>query len=113
MGNPRTFGAYSKRIEARETTEHIKASTERVKPFSNFSSSGKSEDPAATSTLFTRPQENISKGLTAMQCDSCGKLHFSASFEKVKDIEERKKILLRDHRCLLCIKVGHRGKDCR
>ena len=50
-----------KEIEARETTEHIKATTERVKPFSNFSSSGKSGNPATTSTLFTRPQENISK----------------------------------------------------
>ena len=103
----------SKEIEARETTEHIKATTERVKPFSNFSSSGKSGNPATTSTLFTRPQENISKGSTAMQCVFCGKLHFSASYEKVKDIEEREKILLRDRRCFLCIKVGHRGKDCR
>ena len=48
-----------------------------------------------------------------MQCVFCEKLHFSASCEKVKDIEERKKILLRDRRCFLCIKVGHRGKDCR
>ena len=47
-----------KEIEAREATEHIKATTERVKPFSNFSSSGKSGDPATTSTLFTRRQEN-------------------------------------------------------
>ena len=42
----------------------------------------------------------------------CGKLHSSASCEKVKDIEERKKILLRDRRCFLCIK-SHRGKICR
>ena len=44
----------------------------------------------------------------AMQCLFCGELHFSASCEKVKDTEERKKILLRDRRCFLCMKVGHR-----
>ena len=79
-----------KEIKARETTEHIEATTERVKPFSNFSNSGKSGNPATTSTLFTRPQENTSKGSTTMQCVFCGKLHFSASCEKVKDIDERK-----------------------
>ena len=77
-----------------------------MKPFNYFSSSGKTGNPATTSTLFTRPQENISKGSTAMQCVFYGKLHFSASCEKVKDIEERKKTLLRDRRCFLCIKVG-------
>ena len=44
-----------------------------------------------------------------IQCIYCGQAHYSASCEHVKDITERKNILLRDRRCFRC----HREKDCR
>ena len=110
MGNQRTFGAYSKRNRGQETTEHLKATTERVKSFFKFGKIRKSSN--SINTVY----QTTSKYTQRINCNAvffCVKLHFSVSCEKVKDSDERKRILLRDRRCFLCIKVGHRGKDCR
>ena len=46
-------------------------------------------------------------------CVYCKRQHFSASCETVKDINQRKNILLRDRRCFTCLKTGHPSENCR
>ena len=45
-------------------------------------------------------------------CVFCSKPHFSASCEEVKDIGKRREIIVRDRRCFLCLKRGHRASEC-
>ena len=44
-------------------------------------------------------------------CVFCSKPHFSASCEEVKDIGKRRDIIVRDRRCFLCLKRGHRASE--
>ena len=43
----------------------------------------------------------------------CGQTHFSASCENVRDISHWKNVLLRYRCCFVCLKVGHRSKECK
>ena len=96
-------------------TEQVRATTDRIKHMGNLSNTSKQVNPATASTLFMRPKETgHSKVFNFnIQCVYCSQAHYSASCEQVKDNTERKNILLRDHRCFRCLKVGHREKDCR
>ena len=44
-------------------------------------------------------------------CVFCSKPHFSASCEEVKDFGNRREIIMRDRRCFLCLKRGHRASE--
>ena len=44
-------------------------------------------------------------------CVYCSKQHFSASC-KVHDVSKRRDILMRDRRCFMCLKKGHRASNC-
>ena len=60
-------------IEARETSEHIKVYTEKVKQVGNYSNQyGKQVNQATAATLHTRPQETMNKGTTSIRCVYCG-----------------------------------------
>ena len=45
-------------------------------------------------------------------CVYCLKQHYSASCTEVIDIGKRREILMRDHRCFLCLRKGHRAANC-
>ena len=109
------FTLIQKKIEARETTEQVRAATDRIRRMGNLSNTPKQVNPASASTLFTRPKETGHGKVfnSNIQCVHCSQAHYSASCEQVKDNTERKNILLRDRRCFRCLKVGHREKDCR
>ena len=95
-------------IKARETSKHVKVYTEKVKQVGNYSNKyGKQVNQAASATLITWPQETMNKGTTSIRCVYCGNDHFFASCENIKNVMERKNILLHDRCCLLCLKVGH------
>ena len=45
-------------------------------------------------------------------CVYCSKQHFSASCKEVNDVSKRRDILMRDRRCFMCLKKGHRASNC-
>ena len=47
------------------------------------------------------------------RCLYCKEFHYSASFPKVVDPAERKEILHRKNRFLICLRVGHRSSNCQ
>ena len=103
-----------KEIEARETTELVKLTqTDRNSKDAANSYQGRqrSQGPATASTLYMRSNEVDQK--VVIVCVYCKQQHFSASCETVKDINQRKNILLRDRRCFTCLKTGHLSKNCR
>ncbi|PFX29435.1 Exonuclease [Stylophora pistillata] len=86
-------------IDAREMSEKMKAATEQVKR----PSSAKTPPPTA-GTIFgatSNTESNVPK------CVYCTERHFSASCNKVTDINARKDILRRDKRCFMCFKKGN------
>ena len=45
-------------------------------------------------------------------CVYCSEMHFSASCQKVTDINARKTILKHDKRCFTCLTKGHNAEQC-
>ena len=95
-------------VEAREASETAKTSTSAYAPRAQDGNRGNVKDPSTAPALFTA--EGDMKG--RMQCVYYGEHHHSASCIKVKNIDERKGILRRDRRCFVCLKRGHRAKEC-
>ena len=93
-----------KEVEAREVGENVKISADST------SQKPPTKHPinAATSLAnqATRPLPRSCK------CAYCNESHFSASCEKVVDMNTRKQILKRDHRCFICLGRGHRADQC-
>ena len=78
------FKLIQKEIEARKTTEQVRATTDRIKHMGNLSNTPKQVNPATTSTLFTSPKE-IGHGKvfnSNIQYVYCGQAHYSASCEQ-------------------------------
>ena len=100
-----------KEIEGRETTEQVKVTMEqRIKQGSGgFSHQGNyygkpfnpqlNNNSSTGAALFTRSRGNDSRANSTIVCVYCGQTHFSASSENIRDISQRKNILLRDRRC--------------
>ena len=47
------------------------------------------------------------------KCAFCQNEHYSASFNVVREIGQRRNILERDKRCLNCLRFGHNAKECQ
>ncbi|KAL9977060.1 hypothetical protein ACROYT_G014424 [Oculina patagonica] len=92
------------KIEAREISEKIKAATEQVKR------PPPPKPPLPTAGTFfgatSKPESTVPK------CVYCTERHFSASCNKVTDINARRDILRRDKRCFMCLKKGHLVDQC-
>jgi len=43
----------------------------------------------------------------------CNGIHDAKECNELKTVEERKKVIFKQGRCLLCLKHGHRGYECR
>ena len=65
--------------------------------------------PRSTSTTSFMTQSEGGKIL----CAFCKKDHFSAACQAVKDVNERRQILIREQKCFLCLKGNHRANECR
>ena len=48
-----------------------------------------------------------------MKCVYCKEYHYSASCERVKDPNKRKEILVKERRCLNCLRPGHLVSVCK
>jgi hypothetical protein len=92
-----------KEVEAREIGENVKINSESRKPPPN-----KFPSTAAASLVAqeSRPQSK------SCRCAYCNDLHFSASCQRVVDINTRKQILRRDNRCFVCLSKNHRADQC-
>lgn len=91
-------------IEAKEISEKIKAVTEQVK----HPPPPKPLLPTA-GTFFGATSKTES---TVPKCVYCTERHFSASCNKVTDINARRDILRRDKRCFMCLKKGRLVDQC-
>ena len=91
-------------IDAREMSEKIKAATEQGKRPSS------SKPPIPTAGTFFGATSNTES--IVPKCVYCNERHFSASCNKVTDINVRRDILRRDKRCFMCLKKGHLVDQC-
>ena len=88
--------------------EHVKLNNEK-KTAQSYSNRNYSSKPSTASALFLR----LSNRPTEILCVYCKKSHYSAAYDKVTDVNERKNILRRDRRCFLCLQTNHGIKECR
>ena len=97
--------------EAREASEHVKLNDEKKTAQSYPSNTNRnlSSKPSTASALFLRSSNRP----TEMRCVYCKNSHYSATCDKVTDVNERKNILRRDRRCFLYLQTNHRIKECR
>jgi hypothetical protein len=87
-----------KEIEARERVEANPITPVMKKQYKGI--------PTAASLL----SGDTAQGPT---CAYCGQPHPSNSCRSVVDVEARKRILLKDGRCFLCLKKQHVSRNCR
>ena len=90
-------------IEAQEISEKIKAMTNITEP-------KRPQFPKQTTTSSFVVEST--PPLPTPVCVYCSEMHFSASCQKITDINARKTILKRDKRCLTCLKKGHNAEQC-
>lgn len=99
-------------IEARELSDNVLTTDTKRSTYTQGT-------PPPHKTTFPHRQPTTgtfvsNEGYRPPQCVYCNEQHFSASCEKIKNVEERKAILMRSGRCFLCLKRGdHKVADCR
>ena len=86
-------------VEAREASESTKVTLSKL----TNQPSGGSTDSTASSLVV---------GNHNIQCVYCKQNHFSASCSSVKNVVDRKSILLKEGRCFVCLKTNHRAQNC-
>ncbi|XP_015754640.1 PREDICTED: uncharacterized protein LOC107334226 [Acropora digitifera] len=90
-------------IEAREISEKIKAMTNIIEP-------KRPQFPKQTTTSSFVVES--AQPLPTPVCVCCSEMHFSASCQKITDINALKTILKCDKRCFTCLKKGHNAEQC-
>ena len=73
---------------------------------------GKAHSPSSASALYLGHQNENKQGKRS-GCVYCGEEHDEVNCGKVKNIEERKKVILRSGRCFCCLKKGHLAFVCK
>ncbi|XP_046864671.1 uncharacterized protein LOC124459195 [Xenia sp. Carnegie-2017] len=93
-------------IEAREISEGVQSSPQ---PQHGKYSGGQHQTPRIPTVNAFSTQNTSGKHI---QCVYCKEPHFSASCDRVTDVNDRKSILRRDNRCFVCLRIGHLSKNC-
>ena len=88
-------------VEARESSEGAR-----------FNLSSKPHNIPARNPHHDSSASSLVAQHQAVKCVYCTGNHFSASCSTVKDIKERKAILMRSGRCFNCLKPNHRAQNC-
>lgn len=104
-------------VEAREVSVKVKINEGSENNYRRLSSERKPfnttprQQPSysTTSSFFTKADTN---NKMSVKCAFCGQQHYSASCETVNNVSKRKEILIKDRRCFVCLKVGHRANAC-
>ena len=97
-------------VEAREIGEAAKISettANQTKIHVSSPNNWNRNTRATASVLFNESERNMN-----IRCIYCKGEHYSASCNKVDDINERKQILKAQGRCFLCLKPNHRVRNC-
>ena len=99
-------------IEAREISETTKASEKTGLLMSSQKRDGTKspQSPMARSLLVESEDNNTNR--VKINYAYCNSLHYSASCEKVKHPEMRRKILSQSRRCFICLRKGHQARSC-
>ena len=96
-----------KEVEARETREQVKTNESPRKPPLGKPPFEKPPISTASSLVANKVGEKPFK------CAYCKEYHYSASCERVKDPNQRKEILVKERRCLNCLRPGHVDSVCK
>ena len=100
-------------MRAREASEGNRVTPDSTKkpPLSNRPPFKPKETPTSSTFLSNQGLQGGQK--FTIRCAYCEEFHYSASCPRVVDPAKRKEILLRKHRCLICLRVGHRASECQ
>lgn len=98
-----------KEIEARELSEKIQTTEQKRPPTQAISNLKQTRNAPNTANTLVTSSSDVSK---TPICVYCNERHFSASCEKVKDVEKRKTILKESRRCFNCLGKSHTAQDC-
>ena len=99
------LGILQTEIDSRETSENVEITEQRKQ--TSFTPKSL---PGTASALFTKDNKTER---SSIQCVYCKEMHYSSACNKIKDVQQRKLILQHEGRCFLCIKTGHRIKECQ
>jgi len=89
-------------VEAREASEGVKMNSGRQPIPPGRPPQG---NTGATATALSASHMKV-------KCAYCNGDHFSASCNKVQNVQDRKKLLLNANRCFNCLKPDHKVREC-
>ena len=95
-----------KEVEACEASEAVNTQEIPLRKPPNQGSNSSRLIPIANTLFMTEGKEFQSR------CVYCNGEQYSASYMKVQQIKERRDILQRNNRCLICLKTGHDANNC-
>ena len=95
-------------VEAREISEGVKVNADKPKQTYNQMKTPSAAALIAKVNEGTRP----SPAGTQIKCAYCGGGHYSASCNRVTDLQARLEIIRRDRRCFVCLRFGHQSSSC-
>ncbi|XP_067047620.1 uncharacterized protein [Acropora muricata] len=100
-------------MRAREASEGNRVTPDSTKKpqLSNRPPFKPKETPTSSTFLSNQGLQGGQK--FTIRCAYCEEFHYSASCPRVVDPAKRKEILLRKHRCLICLRDGHRASECQ
>ena len=87
-------------VEAREISEGVKVNTDKPNPTYNQM---KTPSAAALCTNVNESTRPVPAG-NQIKCAYCRGGHYSASCDRVTDLQARSEILRRDQRCFVCLR---------
>ena len=94
-------------VEAREISEGVKVNADKPNPTYNQ----KTPSAAALSANVNESTRPSPAG-NQIKCAYCRGGHYSASCDRVTDLQARLEILRRDRRCFVCLRFGHQSRSC-
>ena len=97
-------------VEAREIGEAAKVSetTSQARSHASNPNNWNQNTRSTASVLFNESERRNSN----IRCVYCKGEHYSASCNKVEDINDRKQMLKTQGRCFLCLRPNHRVRNC-
>ena len=95
-------------VEARKISEGVKVNADKPNPAYNQMKTPSAAALSANVNESTRP---LPAG-NQIKCAYCRGGHYSASCDRVTDLQARLEILRRDRRCFVCLRFGHQSSSC-
>lgn len=97
--------------QLRSTTEAFPANDHSHKQNQDGRKAGYKSGNNARGMEFKRSNQGQSK--TGLTCAYCGSAHYSDQCDKVTTIDARRKILMKQRLCFICLRSGHQSNECQ